>query len=181
MTTFKWLTEADLSAQETLEESVRQCYAGKIEENYIAYLSAEEKRALINSITDGIGSLWDGDKLVAQVAVQQCSLNDKVRARFITLGREQDDAEGYMMRNGMVAPGVVGKGLMVKLFGEVISRVDSDEMPMAFTALTTNTPILRIGHKYGFEEVTPLRRIKDGADMVLLLRPAMQLAKQAVA
>lgn len=177
---FRWLTPDDMQLQEELETACKAFYAGTEQESNVAYLPRAEKMKLVRGVTGGIGGLWDGDSLLAQVAVQSCELAENVTTRFVTLGSVQD-GDCYMFRNGLVHPEYLSQRLMSTLLDELFQRLDGESLPVALTTKRTNTPVMSIGRQFGFTEVCDIVRRDDNERMVLLLRQPRAIKAAEVA
>lgn len=178
---YRWLNEADIKAQMSLE---RECQAEMQDTptaGFTTYYSDEEKRALLRGEGGQMLGVFDGKRLVGQLIVEYVDMRGKVAERFdFNQPLPQLDGKGCYYRNSLVAPSHRGRGIYMDMFRHIMPRsADAKRLNSCFTVHPDNKAVYKMAEVMGFTRVGTATRRSDKQVMDVFIRPPM--AQQRVA
>lgn len=174
---FRWLTADDMTAYGALCAQVQADMVAKGIGSFIdfltvpqCYTAAQERR---------IGSLWIDNSLAATLITEPCDLGGRLNERFTGEDLADFTGDAIYLRNGMVSPAFLGRGLYTTLMKTVAVNLDGHALVGTINA--DNIAPQKSCMAAGLAPTGELIRKKDGVRSIVFYRPAIAISSQAVA
>jgi len=174
---FKWLTPDDMAAYGALCAQVQADMVSKGIGSYIEFLTVPQ--CYLAAKEGRIGSLWINNTLAATLVSDPCDIGARLEQRFTGEDIENFAGDVMYLRNGMVSPSFLGRGLYTVLMRTMAGLLEDHVLIGTINA--DNVAPQRSCMAAGLMPSGELVRKKDGVRSIVFMRPALGSSQQAVA